>query len=448
VPRPLRFCHLSIFYPPYSFGGDAMYLYRLVNALAERGHEVDVIHCVDSYHALEPRQPTGNFPNHPNVTVHTLRSGWGRLSPLLSQQTGGVWFKKRRILEVFLGKKFDVIHYHNISLFGPRVLTLAPDYSDFIKLYTTHEHWLVCPMHVLWKNNQRLCEKPDCFRCTLAFRRPPQWWRYTRLLERCAAAVDSFISPSRFTRQMLHDRGFVREIAHLPYFVPDSPELLAPPRAPAAAADVSPNIASPDSSPHSRPYFLFVGRLEKIKGLQDVIPLFRDYPHADLRVAGTGNFEHELRRQAEGMTNVIFLGSLQQDRLRALYRHAIAALVPSICYEVFGIIILEAYMQRTPVIVHRLGGLEEVVEESRGGFAYGTSGELLAAMEQLRTNPALRAEMGQRGFLKYQERWNTEAHLALYFAELEAAALRKLGRVPWLEPSRVSLAWSPAANNL
>ncbi len=430
MARPLRFCHLSIFYPPYSFGGDAMYLYRLVNALAERGHEVDVIHCADSYHVLEPREPTAIFPNHPNVTVHTLRSGWGRLSPLLSQQTGGTWFKTRRILEIFLGKKFDVIHYHNISLFGPRVLELAPDYHDFIKLYTTHEHWLVCPMHVLWKNNEKLCDKPECLPCTLAFRRPPQWWRSTGLLERCTSAVDGFISPSRFTRQMLHDRGFVREIAHVPYFVP-----------PPAAAAAKPAGTSPEPSPHPRPFFLFVGRLEKIKGLQNLIPQFRNYPHADLLVAGTGNYEAELRAQAQGTANVVFLGSLQQDCLRALYRHAIAVLVPSICYEVFGIIILEAYMQRTPVIVHRLGGLEEVVEESQGGFAYRTPQELLTAMERLRTDAALRREMGERGFRKYHERWNTDAHLAMYFAELEATARRKLGRVPWQEAARPSLAW-------
>lgn len=432
MARPLRFCHLSIFYPPYSFGGDAMYLYRLVNALAERGHEVDVIHCADSYHVLEPREPTAKFPNHPNVTVHTLRSGWGRLSPLLSQQTGGTWLKTRRILEVFLGKKFDVIHYHNISLFGPRVLELAPDYHDFIKLYTTHEHWLVCPMHVLWKNNEKLCDKPDCLPCTLAFHRPPQWWRYTGLLERCAGAVDSFLSPSRFTRQMLHDRGFVREIAHVPYFV-----------SPPAEAAANPDPAQEGHAPHPRPFFLFVGRLEKIKGLQNLIPQFRNYPYADLLVAGTGNYEAELRAQAQGMTNVIFLGSLRQDRLRALYRHAVAVLVPSICYEVFGIIILEAYMQRTPVIVHRLGGLEEVVEESQGGFTYRTSEELLTAMERLRTDAALRREMGERGFRKYHERWNTDAHLAMYFAELEATARRKLGRVPWQEPARPSLSWRP-----
>ncbi len=429
MSRPLRFCHLSIFYPPYSFGGDAMYLYRLVNALARRGHEVDVIHCADSYHVLEPRKPAKEFPNHPNVTVHTLRSGWGMLSPLLTQQTGGTWFKTRRIMEVLLGKKFDVIHYHNISLLGPKVLQLAPDYSDFIKLYTTHEHWLVCPMHVLWKNNERVCEKPDCLRCTLKFRRPPQWWRYTRLLERTTQAVDQFISPSRFTRQMHHERGFVREIQHVPYFVPPQEEA---------------HVAV-DRSPHPRPFFLFVGRLEKIKGVQDLLPVFRNYAHADLLIAGTGNYEAELRAQAASIANVIFLGALQQSQLRALYRQAIAVVVPSICYEVFGIIILEGYMQRTPVIVHDLGGLKEVVEESDGGFAYRTTDEVLAAMEKLRTDAALRREMGERGYRKYIERWSEDAHLEMYFQVLEETARKKFGSVPWQGAARASLAWAPTA---
>lgn len=430
MTRPLRFLHLSIFYPPYSFGGDAMYLYRLLNALARRGHEVDVIHCADSYHVLEPRTPTADFANHPNITVHTLRSGWGTLSPLLTQQTGGTWFKTRRILEVMLGKKFDVIHYHNTSLLGPKALTLRPDYDDFIKLYTTHEHWLVCPMHVLWKDNERLCDKPDCFTCTLRFRRPPQWWRYTNLLERCARHVDAFVSPSLFTRRMHQERGFRQPVGHLPYFVP--------------LAELA--EASPAQAPHPRPYFLFVGRLENIKGVQDILPVFGGYPHADLLIAGTGNYEAELRAQAAGMKNVVFLGNMPQDRLRALYRHAIGLLVPSLCYEVFGIIILEAYMQKTPVIVHDLGGLKEVVEESHGGFLYRTPQELLAAMERLRNEPALRVEMGERGYRTYTERWTEEAHLAMYFSLIEATARKKLGRLPWeREHGRQSLAFSPAA---
>jgi len=214
---------------------------------------------------------------------------------------------------------------------------------------------------------------------------------------------------------MHHERGFARQIEHLPYFVP--PVEGAPP-------DI-------ETSPHCQPYFLFVGRLEKIKGLQTLIPVFRTYPHADLLVAGTGEYEAELRRQAAGLQNIVFLGALQQPQLQRLYRHAIAVIVPSICYEVFGIIILEAYRERTPVIVHRLGALQEVVEESNGGFSYQTPQELLTAMERLRTDQELRRTMGEDGFKKYLERWSEEAHLKTYFQLLEGAAQQKFGYVPW-----------------
>jgi len=183
-------------------------------------------------------------------------------------------------------------------------------------------------------------------------------------------------------------------------------------------------------------------RNEKIKGLQNVIPLFRNYPHADLLIAGTGEYETELRRLASGIQNVVFLGALPQAKLQAFYRHAIAVLVPSICYEVFGIIIIEAHLQRTPVIVSALGGLKEVTEESGGGFTYETEAELLAAMERLRTDPALRSEMGERGYRKSVERWTEEAHLAMYLRVLEQTAQKKLGNVPWQQPQRTTLAKS------
>ena len=421
--RPLKFCHLSTFYPPYSFGGDAIFLHRLANTLAQHGHEVDVIHCADSYHMLHTGPPPNQISNHPGVTVHTLKSPWGLLSPLIAQQTGRTWPKTSRIRELLMSKKFDVIHYHNISLLGPEVLRLAPDYGGFVKVYTTHEHWLICPMHVLWKNNERLCEKPECLRCTLKFRRPPQWWRYTRLLDSCAASVDVFFSPSHFTQEIHHQRGFLRDMEHLPHYVPrDETKAL-----------------QLETRPHLRPYFLFVGRLEKIKGLQNLIPVFRDYPPADLLVAGTGEYETEVRCDAAGLQNIVFLGVLQQQQLQRLYRHAIAVIVPSICYEVFGIIILEAYRERTPVIVHRLGALQEVVEESNGGFSYQTPEELLTAMERLRTDDELRRTMGEQGFKKYLERWSEEAHLQTYFQLLEGAAQQKFGYVPWKRHERNTL---------
>ena len=96
MSRPLNFLHLTTFYPPYSFGGDAMYIYRLAHMLGDAGHHVDVIHCTDAYHLLHRGKPEIDFPGHPNVTVHSLNSKYRWLSPFLTHQTGYTGLKRRQ----------------------------------------------------------------------------------------------------------------------------------------------------------------------------------------------------------------------------------------------------------------------------------------------------------------------------------------------------------------
>jgi glycosyltransferase involved in cell wall biosynthesis len=415
MARPLNFLHLTTFYPPYSFGGDAMYIYRLCHALGEAGHQVDVVHCVDSYHLLHPAEPEIQFAPHPNVKTHGLRSGYKWLSPLLTQQTGRPWLKEKRIRNLLESKPYDVIHFHNISLLGPQVLTMEPARGQAVKLYTTHEHWLICPTHVLWKFNRQPCDKPECLRCTLAAKRPPQLWRYTGLLERASEHVDRFISPSRFTARMHAERGFPRPVGHLPYFT--------------ERADRDWQTSSP--RPQARPYFLFVGRLERIKGLQTLIEAWELITDYDLLVAGAGGYEAELRAQSLTNPRVKFLGPRPQRELGALYKHALACIVPSITYETFGIIIIEAFARKTPVIARDLGALPEVVHDSGGGFVYQTNEELISAIRKLAESSSLRAELGERGYQAFVQWWSKEAHLKLYFDLLRQTAFDKFGHVPW-----------------
>ncbi|MCS6953509.1 MAG: glycosyltransferase family 4 protein [Bryobacterales bacterium] len=418
----MNFLHVTTFYPPYSFGGDAMHIYRLSHALADLGHYVEVVHCRDSYHLLHPTAPEVEFPEHPGVVRRELRSRFGALSPLLSHQTGRPWLKGRLLRDVLRQRHFDVIHFHNISLLGPAVLWLDNAVGPSVKIYTTHEHWLICPMHVLWKFNRWPCEKPHCLPCVILGKRPPQLWRYTGLLQRAAQAVDQFVSPSRFTARMHAERGFPRPVAHLPYFIERRDS----------------EWKDPGPRPQERPYFLFVGRLEKIKGLQTLIPLWRSLPEVDLLVAGTGTYEGELRKMAAAMPNVKFLGPLSQKQLGAFYVHAVAAIVPSITYETFGMISIEAFARKTPVIVRDLGALPEPVEDSGGGFVYRTDAELLAAVRRLAASPGLRDQLGEKGYQAFLEYWCTEAHLTQYFRFLREAAERKFGSVPWEENSRLS----------
>lgn len=411
--RPLNFLHLTTFYPPYSFGGDAIYVYRLCHALGDAGHNVDVVHCVDSYHLLHPDPPRLEFAPHPRVRRHELRSRLGGLSPLLTYQTGRPLLKGRQLREILSSRHYDVVHFHNISLLGPRILTLEPAGRP-IKLYTAHEHWLICPTHVLWKFNRAPCDRPQCFQCTLRARRPPQLWRYTRLLERCSRHVDQFLSPSRFSAAMHASRGFSRPMACLPYFTESRDE----------------DWQTPPLRPHPRPYFLFVGRLEAIKGLQTLIPLWNQVNGADLLVAGTGTQADQLRAMAGSDPRIRFLGEQSQQQLGALYYHAVACIVPSLTYETFGIVSIEAFARKTPVIVRDLGALPEVVDESGAGFVFRTGRELLEAIEALLASPGLREELGERGYEAFRRNWSPEAHLTRYFDIIEETVARKFGGAP------------------
>ena len=197
---------ISTFYPPYSFGGDAIYLYDLCDLLVGAGHSVDVIHCADSFHLYKSQPDSRHYPPQPGVRIHKLESGFGALSPLLSHQTGYPLLKSKKIRQILASRRFDVIHYHNVSLFGPGVLNLRSEYDACIKLYTMHEHWLVCPMNVLWKYTGRACDKPDCIRCTLTSHRPPQFWRYTHLRDRAARTKSLVVVNVVAIRSLVHGR--------------------------------------------------------------------------------------------------------------------------------------------------------------------------------------------------------------------------------------------------
>lgn len=402
----LRFCFLTTFYPPHNFGGDGIGIQRLARGLARQGHRVTVVHDVDAYEALARKPAPKAEPEPPGIEVVPLRSGMGVLSPILTQQFGRPVANGRRIGRLLAEGGFDVINFHNVSLIGGPGLF---KYGTGIKLYMAHEHWLVCPTHVLWRYQRELCTGKRCVRCQLTYRRPPQWWRSTGLLERELAHIHTFIAMSEFSREKHREFGFPREMEVLPYFLPDTADEGGPPHE---------GPAQPGQ------YFLFVGRLEKIKGLQDVIPAFAGESGPDLLIAGEGEYGDVLRRQAAGMPRVRFLGRLPGPELAGYYRHAIALIVPSLCYETFGIILLEAFRQSTPVLARRVGPLPEIVEEAGGGEVFSTIEELLAAMERLSSDPARREALGRSARHAYQERWSETVVVPRYLEIVRQAAER------------------------
>jgi glycosyltransferase involved in cell wall biosynthesis len=346
---------------------------------------------------LAGAKPSGSYDDHTNVTVHPIRTPLGKLGLLVVQQTGHPGLQAPALRRWLDSGNFDVIHYNNVSLLGgPHVFR----YGTALKLCTLIEHWLVCPMHILWKFDREICTQPTCLLCTIYGRRPPQLWRYTGLMRRATRSIDAFIGPSQFTIRMHSERGLRGTMIQLPLF---HTELESP-------------LEADDPVNDGRPYFLFVGRLERIKGLQTIIPIFHGLPGVDLIVAGSGTYEQQLRQMTKGAPNIRFIGRADSRQLHLLYRDAIATIVPSLCYETFGIIVAESFAAGTPVIVRDHSSLREIIESYGGGFTFNTEGELRSAIDQLKSDRKLRDHLGQQGRAAYDAEFGEGPFLEHYLA--------------------------------
>jgi len=237
-------------------------------------------------------------------------------------------------------------------------------------------------------------------------------------MRRATKSIDAFIGPSQFTMQMHSERGLQGKMVQLPLFHTE----------PDVEPEMSPSFGE-DSD--ARPYFLFVGRLERIKGLQTIIPTFRELPDVDLVVAGSGTYEEQLKLMAEGAPNIRFVGQKNVRQLQRLYCDAIATIVPSLCYETFGIIVAESFATRTPVIVRNHSSLREFIENYGGGFTFSTDDELRLAINKLLYDTELRDRLGRDGRAAYEAEFSGQAFLEHYLSVVRQLLVEKGYPAQW-----------------
>lgn len=406
----LRVAMLTTFYPPHNFGGDGIGIQRFARGLVNYGHHVTVIHELSAYRFLSDNHAVEKPAPEPGIDVIPLSGIAGVLPALVTQQTGGPGLRRPQLQRILDEGNFDVINYHNISLLGG---CGAYRMGDAVKLHMAHDHWLVCPSHVLWRHGRELCTERECFRCVLKHKRPPQFWRRTGLLRRAGESVDAFIAMSEFSAAKHKEMGFPFPMKVLPYFLPDSAD--------------GPDAVRSEGEVHPRPFFLFVGRLEAIKGLDEVIDLFRDMPEQDLLIAGDGTYRASLERRAGDARNIRFLGRLDAPELNACYQQTQALIVPSLCYETFGIILIEAFRHGTPVVARRLGPFPEIVERARAGDLFETTEELRESLMRFVHDPDRREKLGAQARAAFTSHYS-EGVVVPRYLELVVEAARSRGR--------------------
>lgn len=344
----LKFLMTTTFYPPYHIGGDAIHVYHLSNELAKLGHEVHIIHSIDSYNWQRRGKSATNYPNNDNVIIHSIKSPIGKISPLLSYIFGSPFPVTRNINEIAHNVNPDILHHHNIAGFGPFILKTSASKI----LYTAHDYWLACPMNILVKYDKTNCmSKSNCFFCSIRSNRPPQIWRYIDILKKYMKKVNSIITPSNFVRNRLQESGIQGNFVTIPNFVPEPIETGLP--------------------LYNFNYFLFVGVVEKHKGIINLVDTFldaKDKIHAKLLIVGDGSLSSSIKNiivKNRCSDKIIMIGRVDNKEILAnMYANALAVIIPSICHENCPYVALEALSYGTPIIVTDKGGLPELASSN------------------------------------------------------------------------------------
>ncbi len=202
----------------------------------------------------------------------------------------------------------------------------------------------------------------------------------------------------------------------------------------------SPDVPPIDKFCDGKLNILFVGRLEKRKGVNYLLKAYQrakqEVPDSRLIIVGPGTrlrhkYERYVRRQ--GLKDVVFTGRVSYDELPRYYKTAHVFCAPATGSESFGIILLEAMAIGRPVVASNIDGYARLVTPGAEGLLVPPRDEkaLAQALIALMRDESLREQMGARGIRKAKEYdWKLLAQRILdyYTNILDGASGRETAR--------------------
>jgi len=320
-----------------------------------------------------------------------------------------LWSRRayRRMTDFVRRVRPDVVHFHNFFPVISPSAHWACKAEGVPVVQTLHNYRIVCPNAISLRANTpcRACVRRSfawpailhaCYHHgRLATIAVATMLAVHRVLGTWSRAVDLYIAPTKFVKHQLVAGGLPDErIAVKPHFVhPD-----------------------PGVGPHEGGFALFVGRLSPEKGVHTLCRAWDILRTTPLKIVGTGPLEPEVRGWADRSGgNIEYLGHLPSQRVTELMREAYALILPSVWYEIFGLVAVEAFATGLPVIASRIGSLEELVTHGETGlhFTAGDAEDLAGKVRWAFSHPRALREMGRRARETYEHCYGAERNYTM-----------------------------------
>lgn len=360
-----------------------------------------------------------------NAEIHSLNL-WKKVTLPLQP----IWSSRSysELRDLILREEPDIAHFHNTHF-----MISPAGYHACRKLrvpvvQTIHNYRLVCPAAQLFRDG-RLCE--DCLHKTVAWPGVLHGcYRGSRGQTAVVAAslafhhwsktwadyVDKYILLTPFARDKLIQGGL-----------------------PASRIVVKPNFIFPDpgesnTNPQCEDYLLYTGRLAPEKGIQTLLSAWHRLKHSGrpvprLKVVGDGPLGAKVAGAAGTGSGIEWMGWKSKEEVLELMKGAMALIVPSLWYEAFPLVLVEAFAVGLPVIASDVGSVGALVEPERTGlhFRTGDPDDLATKVTWLVTHPGERRVMGHRARVEFEDKYTAERNydmlMEIYGSVLERGRL-------------------------
>ena len=330
-----------------------------------------------------------------------------------------VWNRQsyKDIRALIARESIDVMHVHNtLPLASPSVYYAAAEEGVPV-VQTLHNYRLLCPNALCFRGTTPCVEcitsdslmpavRHKCYRgSTAATAAVATMLQVHRTAGTWQDKIDAYIAPSAFARTLFvagglpDDRMFVK-----PHFV-----------------DADPGVGPGGD------YAIFVGRLSPEKGIDTMLAAWSQlHMRMPLVIVGDGPLAPAVADAVRRCAGITWLGRQPHADVQRLIGGAAVLVFPSVVFETFGQVIIEAYASGTPVISSSGGAGAELVRAEETGLhiAPGDAASLITQVEWLLAHPHRLSAMRTAARSMYETRFTARTNYR-QLMNIYARALQK-----------------------
>ena len=241
-------------------------------------------------------------------------------------------FSYLRVKKIIQAEKPKVVWTHNLVGLGSTIFCLFQK-KNIRHLHTLHDIQLLHPSGLMMRGREKIIDSLTAF-------------VYQTIQKMYISSFSEIVSPSKWLLETHRNKGFFKK---------NSCQVLPNPF-------LKKNEVEKHKVPNDFFTFLYVGQIEYHKGISLLSDSFKKITNHNIRliVIGDGSWLEKIKAQNLD-TRIDFLGRQPSFSVKKIMKSADCLVVPSLCYENFPTVILEAMSASTPVIASGFGGINELI---------------------------------------------------------------------------------------